>query len=199
MADLLVSHLPVEVLYSQTPAAEVAHLPVEVLYHQTPALQVAHLPVEVAWSPQPELWVAHLCLELLRPTYEEEIFEPGQNFGPLVWVEVAGPDAVTRGYAPVALPDPASYYRGWKPAEMVAAGRMARALSDEQGQYEAQRFGVTLSDMASRQWRTWLGDPSTRQLLNRLIVMRMISVEAWRAKLRPRTVGVGYVRDYRLE
>lgn len=133
------------------------------------------------------------------PDPAEDTFESGQSLGPLIWVEVTGPDAVTRGYAPVDLPDPASYYRGWKPAEMIAAGRMVRALSDESGQYEAQRFSVTLTDAASRQWRTWLGATATRNLLNRLVVARMISVDAWRQKLRPRTVAVGLVRDYRLE
>lgn len=128
----------------------------------------------------------------------EEVFEPGQSFGPLVWVEVVGPDDEVYVSAPVTLADPATYYHGYKAPKLLSVGRIARALSDELGQYESQRFSVSLDDM-DRQWRSWLGDLDTRLILNKRVTVRMISETAWRQKLRPRTVALGLIRDYRLE
>jgi len=159
--------------------------------------RVSQFGVEYAGPRIIQTLVTQFGVEVALP-YVEEIFEPGQSFGPLVWVEVLGPDGDTRAYAPVALPDPSAYYWGWKPPALLGVGRVARALSDEHGQYESQRFSTTLDDM-DRQWRIWLGDVATRLILNKRVVLRMISEPAWRAKLRPRTVALGLIRDYRLE
>jgi hypothetical protein len=131
-------------------------------------------------------------------TGEEVEPEIGQSFGPLVWVEWEGSDGTTRVWAPVDLPDPDSYYHGYKAPKLLSAGRVVRALSDEQGEYQGQTFEVTVDDI-DRDIRTLLGaSDNRRHLLNSRVVMRMISEADWRAKRTPRTVAIGNVRNYRL-
>lgn len=132
------------------------------------------------------------------PDPAEDTFVAGASAGVLVWTEVLGPDGTLYGYAPVALADAASYYAGFKTPKLLGVGRIARALSDEHGTYESQRFGVTLDD-TDRQWRDWLGAADTRLILNRRVVVRLIREETWRAAGRPRTVAIGLIRDYRVE
>ena len=128
----------------------------------------------------------------------EETFAAGAPVAPVLWAELEQPDDALDLVAPVGLADRATYYSGWKAASLLAAGRIRRALSDDEGQYEVQRFDVTLSDL-TRTWRTWLGQPSTDAVvLNHRIVVRLAS-DAWRrAELRPRTVAIGLIRGYRL-
>jgi hypothetical protein len=129
---------------------------------------------------------------------DEATPEIGQSFGPLVWVEWESTDGTTRVWAPVDLPDPDGYYHGYKSPKLIMAGRVVRALSDEQGEYQGQTFDVTISDQ-DRDIRTLLGRTDDRRhLLNSRMVMRMISEADWRAKLTPRTVAIGQVRNYRL-
>ena len=128
----------------------------------------------------------------------EVIPEVGQSFGPLVWVEWDGSDGTVRVWAPVDLPDPATYYHGYKSPRLLSAGRVVRALSDEQGEYQGQTFDVTVDDTA-RDLRTLLGaSDGRRHFLNTRGVMRMISQDDWRAKRVPRTVAIGQARNYRL-
>ena len=194
-ANLTQHHL--EVGGSQSGAVRLTQHHLETANRHSAPVRLTQEYVEVGMPRPVPVWVTQEYLEIAYP-YVEEVFEPGQSFGPLVWVEVLGPDGDTRAYAPVALPDPSTYYWGWKPPALLNVGRVARALSDEDGQYESQRFSTTLDDM-DRQWRIWLGDMATRLILNKRVVLRMISEPAWRAKLRPRTVALGLIRDYRLE
>jgi len=195
--DIRVTQQAVEVIASPPADVRVTQQALETIWSTTPAVRVTQQVVEVLRGPLPYIRITQQVVEVVR-TNTEETYEPGQSFGPLVWAEVVGPDNVTRAYAPVTLPDPAAYYSGCKPATLLGVGRIARALSDEQGQYESQRFSTTLDDM-DRTWRDWLGDSATRLILNDRVVVRMISEPSWRAKLRPRTVAIGLVRDYRLE
>lgn len=129
----------------------------------------------------------------------EEEMEPelGQSFGPILWAEYATPpsDAI-RVMAGVDLADPSTYYGGYKEPRLIAPGTVARALSDEQGQYQGARFTVSLDD-TDRVFRDLLDRYGT--LANRRLVIRMISDEDRRALKKPRTVAVGIVRDYRAE
>jgi hypothetical protein len=131
-------------------------------------------------------------------TSEEVEPEIGQSFGPLIWAEFAAPDGTTHVWAPVDLPDPDSYYHGYKSPKLITAGRVVRALSDEQGEYQGQTFEITISDI-DKVIRSFLGrTDAQRHLINRLLVLRMISEEDWRAKRTPRTVAIGKVRRYTL-
>lgn len=113
---------------------------------------------------------------------------------PLLWAELAL-DTGTRVYAKVDLPDPASYYGGYKQARILTAGAIKRALSDRMGNYEAATFSLTLSD-ADREIRGLLGATATKWFLNRFVTLRMISDEYRRLLRVPKVVGIGYLRDY---
>lgn len=131
-------------------------------------------------------------------TANEVAPEIAQSFGPLVWVEWEGSDDTIRVWAPVDLPDPSTYYHGYKAPKLLSAGRVVRALSDEQGEYQGQTFEITVQD-TDRDLRTLLGlSDGRRHLLNTRMVMRMISQADWRARRVPRTVAIGQVRNYRL-
>lgn len=133
-----------------------------------------------------------------QPDTSEVAPEIAQSFGPLVWVEWEGSDDTIRVWAPVDLPDPSTYYHGYKAPKLLSAGRVVRALSDEQGEYQGQTFEVTVSDVDG-DLRTLLGlTDGRRHLLNTRMVMRMISQDDWRARRVPRTVAIGQVRNYRL-
>lgn len=176
----------------------VTHAPVEVLYTTTAALRVTQVPIEVLWQERPPLRVTHVPIEVLYPTYSEETFAVGDSFGPLLWAEIEQPDGSTTVHAPVDLPDPPTYYHGYKGPSLLGAGRVRRALSDEQGQYESQRFTLSLDDTA-RTWRALLGTPSSaRLLLNKRVVVRMVSDPGRRTLQRPRTVALGLIRSYEL-
>lgn len=110
----------------------------------------------------------------------------------LLWAELAL-DSGTRVYSKVDLPDPASYYGGFKQARILTAGAIKRALSDRMGNYEAAQFGLTFSD-ADRVIRGLLA--SEPSIYNRFVTLRMISDAGRRALLTPRVVGIGYLRDY---
>ena len=113
---------------------------------------------------------------------------------PLVWAEISL-DTGTLVYAKVDLPDAADYYGGFKQARILSVGAIKRALSDRLGNYEAAQFSVTLSD-ADRAIRAKLGSDSSRWFLNRFVTLRMVSDVGRRAELTPRTIGIGYLRDY---
>jgi len=133
------------------------------------------------------------------PDPDEYAPTPGESTAPVLWAEVAEPTGDVYAASGLDVADPGSYYHGYKAPTLLGAGRMRRALSDDEGQYEAQRFTVTVDDTA-RRWRTYLGARDvTRLLLNRRVVCRMISDDGRRALQRPRTVAIGLVRGYRLE
>ncbi len=147
--------------------------------------------------PEGSPYASDFCV-VVDPNPVEVEPETGDSFGPLVWVEWGGSDDVIRVWAPVDLPDPDTYYHGYKAPLLLLAGRVVRALSDEQGEYQGQVFDATIDD-TGRDIRTLLGaSDNTRHLLNTRGVMRMISQADWRLKLTPRTVAIGLVRNYRL-
>lgn len=161
------------------------------------ALRITQLPVEALLDQDSTIRLTQAVVEVFI-TDPEVSPEIGQSFGPLVWVEWEGTDGTTRVWAPVDLPDPSTYYHGYKTPWLLSAGRVVRALSDEQGEYQGQTFTVTVNDM-TRDIRTLLGtSDSRRHLLNTRGVMRMISQEDWRARRVPRTVAIGKVRNYKL-
>ena len=113
---------------------------------------------------------------------------------PLIWAELTL-DTGTLVYAKVDLPDPASYYGGFKQARILSVGAIKRALSDRMGNYEAAQFSLTLSD-ADRVIRGKLGSEASKWFLNRFVTLRMISDTNRRQLKIPRVVGIGYLRDY---
>lgn len=178
-------------------ADRVTQLRALTLTQATPAARVTQVvALTLSADPVPARVTQLRVLTLSENT--EVTVEPGQSFGPLVWDEWEGSDGTVRVWAPVDLPDPAGYYHGYKSPKLLIAGRVVRALSDEQGEYQGQTFESTVKDI-DRDLRTLLGRTDERRhFLNTRIVRRMISQDDWRLKLVPRTVAIGMVRNYRL-
>ncbi len=117
---------------------------------------------------------------------------------PLVWSEfavVVGAFSQTYRWAKVDLPDPATYYGGFKEARILSVGAIRRALSDRRGNYEAASWGLTVSD-TDRLLRGILDGSDSRYLLNKYAILRMISDAERRLLRTPRTIAIGLLRDY---
>jgi hypothetical protein len=89
------------------------------------------------------------------------------------------------------LPDPSAYYRGWKEPRVLTWGKIRRALSGWNGEYETSDFQILLSD-TDYLLRTLDDDDD---LVNDHVVVRMITDEGRRALETPRVVYRGLVRD----
>jgi len=135
-------------------------------------------------------------------TLPEEEFPAGAEGEtvPLSWVELAleRTDAGTDYFvwSKIDLPDPASYYFGYKQGRVLKWGQIIRALSDDRGQYEASRFSWTVID-TDRLVRGLMNVEATRYIFNRQVAIRMIS-DAYRRLLgTPRLIARGVIRDYK--
>jgi hypothetical protein len=89
------------------------------------------------------------------------------------------------------LPDPSTYHRGWKEPRVLQWGRIRRALSGFNGEYETSDLTITLTD--TDYLLRILDDED--DLVNGQIVVRMITDEGRRALQVPRVVYRGLVRD----
>lgn len=113
----------------------------------------------------------------------------------LTWVELTDRAGDLHVWSKVALPDPSTYFGGYKDDRVVTWGRLSRALSDRAGQFEATDFSWTVAD-TDRALRSLLSTDATKFFRNRPAVVRMIDDASWRLKKTPRTVIRGYVDDY---
>lgn len=124
--------------------------------------------------------------------------EQGASFAPIVWVEFDSTDGTVQAWAMSDVADPSSYYHGFKTGKVLEFGRVIRALSDEKGNYETQKFSVDVSDAEDRYLATLLGADATRLIVNRRLVLRLIDDVSRRALLTPLTVAIGLIRSYRM-
>ncbi len=91
-----------------------------------------------------------------------------------------------------ALPDPSTYYLGWKEPRVLAWGKISRALSNVlTGQYENAVFTVDLDDTD----RLLRGLDDDRDLIGASVLVHMISDVGRRARLVARTVFRGLITD----
>lgn len=149
-------------------------------------------------------WPADTYVPMLRIYHQfqappaDEVIAPIESLTgelvPLVWAELAL-DTGTLVYAKVDLPDPFTYYGGYKQARILSVGAIKRALSDRSGNYEAAQFSLTMTDW-DRAIRGKLGSNLSKWFLNRFVTLRMISDQGRRQRLIPRVIGIGYIRDY---
>jgi hypothetical protein len=137
--------------------------------------------------------VTQVVLEVFGPAPEIR-FTRDPAIG-LTWVEFTDAAGTTHVWSDVALPDPISYYFGFKDNRVTRWGTVRRSLSDDAGQYVGSELAWTVSD-ADRAVRALLADPATRAFANRPCVVRMIPDPGRRALERPRDVYFGVVRDY---
>lgn len=104
------------------------------------------------------------------------------------------PDVPSTTYASVDLPDPSSYYLGFKDGRVLSFGTATRALSDLAGQWSANDLSCTLADT----------DRAVRQVLERAkglretpVVVRMIADSDRRALATPAVVFRGALRSWK--
>ena len=114
----------------------------------------------------------------------------------LTWVEITDKLDVMRVHSKVALPDPTDYYGGFKDDRVTQWGRITRALSDREGQYEAAQFSWIQADV-DRLYRGLADGVFTRVMKNRPATVRMIDDPSRRLQLIPRTMMKGLVREYK--
>lgn len=143
-----------------------------------------------------ETRVTALILEYLYSEMEAElIFSDGNVSHPLSWLELTDKAGTLKTFAEVDLNDPAPYYGGYKFPWVVQWNKVARGMGDRMGQMEHLSFGLTLTDTV-RYFRALLAGVTTRFLMNRPLVQRMIDDEDRRAQRTPRLVASGFVSEY---
>jgi hypothetical protein len=113
---------------------------------------------------------------------------------PLVWVNWYLDNDEVETYAQVALPDPSTYYGGYKRPLILSFGEIRRALSDRAGQYEGSKWTWVASDLDPRIRTLLAGLTSRYNFLNRDIVGRMINDVDRRLGRVPRTIFRGTLR-----
>jgi hypothetical protein len=141
-------------------------------------------------------WVAALAageVDISEATFENAKGDPDLM---LAWVERLDSASTLHLAAKVALPDPLIYYGGYKADRVISWGKVRRALSDRDGQYEGADFTWIESD-TDRQIRSQLGAESTKFFRGRPITVRMISDAGRRQLLVPRTVVKGLISAYK--
>lgn len=116
----------------------------------------------------------------------------------VAWVEFAlETEGATTTYvwAKVALPDPASYFQGFKDARLVSFGEFNRALSDNRGNYEGADFSFQVSD-TDRLIRGLMAGSATKYgFTNRGLTVRLITDAGRRLLQQPRTVVRGLMKQ----
>lgn len=101
----------------------------------------------------------------------------------------------TYRWAKVALPDPSTYYGGFKEARVLSYGDINRSLSDDRGNYEGADFSFEVSDY-DRLIRGLMSGSSTKYgSVNRNLTIRMISDRDRRLQLTPRTIARGVTKQ----
>lgn len=108
----------------------------------------------------------------------------------LTWIIVTLHSGVQYVWSDRPLPDPSTYYLGWKEPRVTKWGRIRRALSNVlDGQYETTDFRVTLDD--NDHLLRDLGD----DLVNATVAVYMIPDEGRRRLEIPTTVYRGVIRE----
>lgn len=134
------------------------------------------------------------------PAATEIEFDPdqdvsGETIG-LAWIEHRDNAGALHVSSKIPLPDPASYYGGWKEPDITAWGTIRRALSDWKREFQNATFTWTHSD-TDRVWRGLLAADGTRMMLNDAVVIRMIADASRRALALARTIVRGFIRSYK--
>ncbi len=110
----------------------------------------------------------------------------------LTWIILTTRTGLQYVWSDRALPDPSTYYLGWKEPRVLAWGKISRALSNVlTGQYENAVFTVDLDDTD----RLLRGLDDDRDLIGASVLVHMISDVGRRARLVARTVFRGLITD----
>lgn len=145
------------------------------------------------------LTLENLFLEVVGPNApaQESVFDPDaiSQIG-LTWVEFTDSADALKVWANVALPDPATYFGGYKEPRVVEWGSIRRGLSDVNGTYEGTAWSWILND-TDRTIRALLAGDLTKWFVNRSVTGRAITDTLRRALALPRTIFRGVVRDFK--
>lgn len=141
-------------------------------------------------------WFAFAVSGIIEVTTPEVEFESADVSIGLTWVEFTDKADVLHVSSKIELPDPSTYYGGFKEHRVTSWGQIVRALSDRAGQYEGGEFSWVWSD-TDRAIRAMLDAESTRVFLNRPVTVRMIDDVNRRLLATPRTMWKGLVRSYK--
>lgn len=128
-------------------------------------------------------------IPLAPPEIEFEPDQDGTTIG-IHWVHFYDKALTEHVWSKVPLPDPITYYGGWKEARVLRWGTIRRALSDWRGEYESTTFGWVLAD-TDRVIRGLAANLTTRWLKGRNVIIRTITDAARRLLETPRTVVRG--------
>ena len=79
------------------------------------------------------------------PEEPEIVFDPDEAPIGLTWIEFIDSDGALHVWSNLALPDPATYFGGFKEHRVIEFGVIRRGLSNIDGQYEGIVWGWTLS------------------------------------------------------
>jgi hypothetical protein len=127
---------------------------------------------------------------------DESTFPLASITAPLTWVEFLDVKNTLEVWSKIALPDPSTYFGGFKDHIVQNWGTITRGLSDRRGQYEGAEWNFTVADTDGRV-RNKLGNFSTQYFTGRGITARMIDDTSRRLQLSPRTVVKGFINRYR--
>lgn len=165
-------------LVTAAASARVTQSLLELLSLPAPAARITQTVVEVLGTSAP--WVP-------------EPFENATVATGLTYLRLTTRSGTVYAWSDRPLPDPAEYENGWKAPRVVQWGRLRRALSGVDGQYETSDFVVTLDD-TDRLLREL---DRLEELINATVIVKKI-VDVDRRALRPWAVVYrGVVRDAR--
>ena len=130
------------------------------------------------------------------PDIAETLFDPDEAaIVGLTWAEFTDSNATRHVWAGIALPDPLTYYGGYKAPKVIDWDPIRRGLSNIDGAYEGIVWGWLMSD-ADRAIRRMLANELTKWFFNRNVVGRTITDPGRRALETPRTIFRGVVREW---
>jgi hypothetical protein len=141
-------------------------------------------------------WFAFAVSGVISVSTPEVTFDSADVSIGLTWVEFTDKADVLHVSSKIELPDPSTYYGGFKEHRVMTWGQIVRALSDRAGQYESGEFSWVWSD-TDRAIRAMLDAESTKVFLNRPVTVRMIDDVNRRLLATPRTMWKGVVRGYK--
>lgn len=125
---------------------------------------------------------------LIAPLFENATITTG-----LTYMRLTTRSGQVYSWSDRPLPDPADYEGGWKAPRVLTWGRLRRALSGVDGQYETSDFVVTLDD-TDRLLREL---DKQEELINATVVVKKILDSDRRKQLPWTTLYRGVIRDAR--
>lgn len=125
-----------------------------------------------------------LPLPVIDPVFTNATLTTGET-----WIILTCRSGTQYVWSDRPLPDPPSYYLGWKEPRVITWGKIRRALSGFDGQYESTNFTVMLSDTDRLLRQLHLDN----ELVHATAAVYMIDDGGRRALLTPYTVYRGVV------